>query len=336
MKIKILSIATATALFLLSSCAQTPASSSVPGSVVSSQVSSSESSVSSQPETPASSPQSTTPAVSSGSAASQSQSSSGNASSSSSSLSESSQAVSQSLPSSSAASESEPEPQPSGSLTMTFMDSNGFPFAGETVTCYIVTDTGEMIPGGTLGTTDQNGQIVLTYMPILGTYCFEMPDFEKNHPNVRFQDGLLGLAPLLREYKLTELGKVDEVTFTVKVFPLIEQTISENCLVFTLYDRNGDPVVGQRIFCLKPLPPEVEEAHIVDLRVHLGLTDEEGKVVYHDPQLTGTYTFLYPLPERPGAITLYPRVPFEVTTLEGVQEFRYEAPEYPMESFDAD
>lgn len=219
---------------------------------------------------------------------------------------------------------------------MTFMDSNGFPFAGETVTCYIVTDTGEMIPGGTLGTTDQNGQIVLTYMPILGTYCFEMPDFEKNHPNVRFQDGLLGLAPLLREYKLTELGKVDEVTFTVKVFPLIEQTISENCLVFTLYDRNGDPVVGQRIFCLKPLPPEVEEAHIVDLRVHLGLTDEEGKVVYHDPQLTGTYTFLYPLPERPGAITLYPRVPFEVTTLEGVQEFRYEAPEYPMESVNAD
>ena len=336
MKIKILSIATATALFLLSSCAQTPASSSVPGSVVSSQVSSSESSVSSQPETPASSPQSTTPAVSSGSAASQSQSSSGNASSSSSSLSESSQVPSQSLPSSSAASESEPEPQPSGSLTMTFMDSNGFPFAGETVTCYIVTDTGEMIPGGTLGTTDQNGQIVLTYMPILGTYCFEMPDFEKNHPNVRFQDGLLGLGPLAWEYKLTELGKVDEVTFTVKVFPLIEQTISENCLVFTLYDRNGDPVVGQRIFCLKPLPPEVEEAHIVDLRVHLGLTDEEGKVVYHDPQLTGTYTFLYPLPERPGAITLYPRVPFEVTTLEGVQEFRYEAPEYPMESVDAD
>ena len=336
MKIKILSIATATALFLLSSCAQTPASSSVPGSVVSSQVSSSESSVSSQPETPASSPQSTIPAVSSGSAASQSQSSSGNASSSSSSLSESSQAPSQSLPSSSAASESEPEPQPSGSLTMTFMDSNGFPFAGETVTCYIVTDTGEMIPGGTLGTTDQNGQIVLTYMPILGTYCFEMPDFEKNHPNVRFQDGLLGLGPLAWEYKLTELGKVDEVTFTVKVFPLIEQTISENCLVFTLYDRNGDPVVGQRIFCLKPLPPEVEEAHIVDLRVHLGLTDEEGKVVYHDPQLTGTYTFLYPLPERPGAITLYPRVPFEVTTLEGVQEFSYEAPEYPMESVDAD
>lgn len=202
-------------------------------------------------------------------------------------------------------------------LILSFMDSNGCPIVNEPVTC--------LFPDGSasiLGNTDELG--VIHFSPsAIGVYGFELSEFDHS---LRPQPLGLGLGPLYFEYSLTELTDTREASFTVEVYPIIEQSISDNCVVFYLYDQNNIPLAGKRIFYyVIPEGESCDDENTITEKLHLGLTDEEGKVVLHNPSVLGEYVFLYPHPNN-RSISLEFSVVLE--SIENIQKFVLNAAEY--------
>lgn len=202
-------------------------------------------------------------------------------------------------------------------LLLSFIDSNGWPIANEPVTCFFPDGSASV-----LGNTDELGMIHFSSSAI-GVYGFELSEFDHS---LRPQPLGLGLGPLYFEYSLTELTDTREASFTVEVYPIIEQSISDNCVVFYLYDQNNIPLAGKRIFYyVIPEGESCDDENTITEKLHLGLTDEEGKVVLHNPSVLGEYVFLYPHPNN-RSISLEFSVVLE--SIENIQKFVLNAAEY--------
>ena len=174
--------------------------------------------------------------------------------------------------------------QPVSSLTITFVDSNGVPAAYQEVTCmYNLT-----APEYSLGKTDANGKIVF-YPQKAGEYYFEL-DFDRHQDRVDPGYGL-GLGPVSLTYTLAELGRTEEAFCVIDVYPVTENTPSDNCLAITIQDQSGKPVEGLRLFY------DFNDAEIESgVWQNLGVTNKEGKFFFQYPR-AGEYIFKFQHPD---------------------------------------
>ena len=174
--------------------------------------------------------------------------------------------------------------QPVSALTITFVDSNGVPAAYQEVTCmYNLT-----APEYSLGKTDANGKIVF-YPQKVGEYYFQL-DFDRNQDRVDPGYGL-GLGPVSLEYTIAELGRAEEASCVIDVYPVTENTPSDNCLTITIQDQSGKPVEGLRLL-YDFNDVEIESG----VWLNLGVTNKEGKFFFQYPR-AGEYIFMFHHPD---------------------------------------
>ncbi len=232
--------------------------------------------------------------------------------------------------SSTSVSASSDEKQPSGSssksediqITLILKDSNGGILADEDVVIY----TGEHT---ITGKTDSDGKAKLTLPPTDEGYELDLPSFDSS---LRYETPGAGLFGMY--FSAENASVAGEIEYIVRVYPMIEQTLSENCIVLTLCNSGGKPLQGLHIFystemagteSITPTTPVLG----LGLEASLGMTDENGRIILHNPEKTGEYRFYYTHPEDGFQRKVYAAVTLD--QLEGVQEFSFNAPEYPVE-----
>ena len=221
------------------------------------------------------------------------------------SLSSSEAESSQPEPSSSLPPVKEPEPMPSSStpppppastqqpvqaestLIITFVDSNGVPAAFQEV----IYEFGVELPVASLGKTDANGRIVF-HPQAVGEYTFYL-DYTDNERRVSY--GFLApKGPVNQVYKVTELGRTEEITHVIEVYPIVENTPSENCIVFTILGQDGKPLKNIRLFYKEATGSEDD---YMDMDwIHIGPTNENGQFFFQNPK-AGDYLFMFRHPE---------------------------------------
>lgn len=198
----------------------------------------------------------------------------------------------------------EPEPTPSSStppppastqqpvqlvstLTITFVDSNGVPAAYQEVTY----EFGVELSVASLGKTDANGRIVF-HPQAVGEYTFYL-DYTDNERRV--DHGFLApMGPVNQVYKVTELGRTEEITHVIEVYPIVENTPSENCIAFTLLGQDGKPLKNIRLFYKEATGSEDD---YLDMDwIHIGPTNENGQFFFQNPK-AGDYLFMFHHPE---------------------------------------
>ena len=214
---------------------------------------------------------------------------------------------SQPEPSSSLPPVKEPEPTPSSStappppastqqpvhpestLIITFVDSNGVPAAFQEVTYMF----DEYLSEISLGKTDANGTVVF-HPQAIGEYSFEL-DYDKNRNRVDPGYGM-GIGPVIQYCTVTELGHTEEYTHVIKVYPITENTPTENCIAFTILNQEGEPLKDIRLFYKEATDSDRD---YLDMEwLHMGLTNEDGQFFFQYPK-AGDYLFMHEHPDRP-------------------------------------
>ena len=165
--------------------------------------------------------------------------------------------------------------QPVSTLTITFVDSNGVPAAYQEVTY----EFGVELSVVSLGKTDANGRIVFHPQDV-GEYTFYL-DYTDNERRVSY--GFLApKGPVNQVYKVTELGRNEEITHVIEVYPIVENTPSENCIAFTLLGQDGKPMKNIRLFYKEATGSEDD---YLDMDwIHIGPTNENGQFFFQNPK----------------------------------------------------
>lgn len=177
--------------------------------------------------------------------------------------------------------------QPVSTLTITFVDSNGVPAAYQEVTY----EFGVELSVVSLGKTDANGRIVF-HPQAVGEYTFYL-DYTDNERRVSY--GFLApKGPVNQVYKVTELGRTEEITHVIEVYPIVENTPSENCIAFTILGQDGKPMKNIRLFYKEATGSEDD---YLDMDwIHIGPTNENGQFFFQNPK-AGDYLFMFRHPE---------------------------------------
>lgn len=167
------------------------------------------------------------------------------------------------------------------------MDSNGVPAAFQEVEIYFE----DYLPQVSHGKTDANGRVVF-HPQAVGEYMFFL-DYEDTERRVDHSDGT-NMGPVNHVYKVTELGRTEEITHVIEVYPIVENTPSENCIVFTILGQDGKPLTNIRLFYKEATGSEDD---YMDMDwTHIGPTNENGQFFFQNPK-AGDYLFMFHHPE---------------------------------------
>ena len=202
---------------------------------------------------------------------------------------EESKASESALSSSAVPSSSSAPVQPESTLIITFVDSNGVPAAFQEV----IYEFGEELPVASLGKTDANGKIVF-HPQAVGRYMFFL-EYDGHDRRVDHSNGT-NMGPIVQDCVVTELGHTEEYTYVIKVYPITENTPTENCIVFTILSQEGKPLKDIRLFYKEATGSKND---YVDMNwLHMGLTNEDGQFFFQYPK-AGDYLFMHEHPDRP-------------------------------------
>ncbi len=194
--------------------------------------------------------------------------------------------------------------QPVSALTITFVDSNGVPAAFQEVEIYFE----DYLPQVSHGKTDANGRVVF-HPQAVGEYMFFL-DYEDTERRVDHSDGT-NMGPVNQVYKVTELGHTEEITHVIDVYPITENTPTENCIAFTILSQEGKPLKDIRFFYKEATGSKDD---YVDMNwLHMGLTNEDGQFFFQYPK-AGDYLFMYEHPDRPDRRC---HIPYTLTSDKG-------------------
>ena len=194
--------------------------------------------------------------------------------------------------------------QPVSTLTITFVDSNGVPAAFQEVTYMF----DEYLSEISLGKTDANGTVVF-HPQAIGEYSFEL-DYDKNRNRVDPGYGM-GIGPVIQYCTVTELGHTEEYTHVIKVYPITENTPTENCIAFTILNQEGEPLKDIRLFYKEATDSDRD---YLDMEwLHMGLTNEDGQFFFQYPK-AGDYLFMFKHTDSPGRRC---HIPYTLTSDKG-------------------
>ena len=180
--------------------------------------------------------------------------------------------------------------QPVSTLTITFVDSNGVPAAFQEV----IYEFGEELPVASLGKTDANGKIIF-HPQAVGRYMFFL-EYDGDSRRVGHSNGT-NMGPVNANCTVTELGRTEEITHVIEVYPITENTPTENCIAITILNQEGKPLKDIRLFYKEATGSKDD---YVDMNwLHMGLTNEDGQFFFQYPK-AGDYLFMHEHPDNPS------------------------------------
>lgn len=178
--------------------------------------------------------------------------------------------------------------QPESTLIITFVDSNGVPAAFQEVEY----EFGDSVLDISIGKTDANGKIIF-HPQAVGRYMFFL-EYDGHDRRVDHSNGT-NMGPIVQDCVVTELGHTEEYTYVIKVYPITENTPTENCIAITILSQEGKPLKDIRLFYKEATGSKDD---YVDMNwLHMGLTNEDGQFFFQYPK-AGDYLFMHEHPDR--------------------------------------